>query len=531
MGVEIAVGDVFLESDYEHTIEIHSDYKLLWSIVDDDIRLAMRCKTTGWIAFGIGEPSSGSMNGADMVVANVDDEGKVHVSDRYAVDFVKPEEDESSDWTATGGWESNGYTTVAITRKLNTGDAFDRALVNDGFEDKVMVAWGSGDTFAYHGANRYIGRIDFFNANQGNEYEAVLTELQRADTGLATWNITNDDYEIPEKRTTYRNVCFKIPEDMYVVSILDILPPETKEFVHHFTVETFRESDDCSQDMFDQMVVYAGPGHFFLPKDVAIFFGAGIGGVRSINLQTHYDNPKGINGIKCNSGVTFVYSKTPRQYEAGILQLGDPLIVMNGQALPRGKSRYSFECGGDCSAHWNQPEIKVFAQLLHMHQFGSSMTTEVFHGEKIIKRTSTEFYSFTNMDTNKFEPYTIQKGDSFRTTCDYDTKGQEATFGLGSDQEMCIDFVYYYPRIPSADVGAYCGMWTCGSALDVPVDVPPRSFAYIPPPPTPPTVAVAEAPTIAPAESKKVLKAYNAGLHADPATAVLLLCTSLLVVL
>jgi len=103
-----------------------------------------------------------------------------------------------------------------------------------------MVAWGSGDTFAYHGANRYIGRIDFFNANQGrnfdttfhashahqltlasgNEYEAVLTELQRADTGLATWNITNDDYEIPEKRTTYRNVCFKIPEDMYTSPLL-----------------------------------------------------------------------------------------------------------------------------------------------------------------------------------------------------------------------------------------------------------------------------------------------------------------------
>jgi len=31
MGVEIAVGDVFLESDYEHTIEIHSDYKVLSS--------------------------------------------------------------------------------------------------------------------------------------------------------------------------------------------------------------------------------------------------------------------------------------------------------------------------------------------------------------------------------------------------------------------------------------------------------------------------------------------------------------------
>ena len=47
---------------------------------------------------------------------------------------------------------------------------------------------------------------------------------------------------------------------------------------------------------------------------------------------------------------------------------------------------------------------------------------------------------------------TVTPGDSFRTTCIYDTKGKDdVTFGLASDQGMCISFLLYYPVNPALE--------------------------------------------------------------------------------
>jgi hypothetical protein len=54
---------------------------------------------------------------------------------------------------------------------------------------------------------------------------------------------------------------------------------------------------------------------------------------------------------------------------------------------------------------------------------------------------------------------TIKKGDSFQTRCVYDLRGDEsAVFGLGSEQEMCINFIHYYPvSAMLEESGGYCG--------------------------------------------------------------------------
>ena len=43
---------------------------------------------------------------------------------------------------------------------------------------------------------------------------------------------------------------------------------------------------------------------------------------------------------------------------------------------------------------------------------------------------------------------TLMPGDAFRTTCQYKTNTADVIFGLGSEQEMCIDFVTFYPAEP-----------------------------------------------------------------------------------
>ena len=55
-----------------------------------------------------------------------------------------------------------------------------------------------------------------------------------------------------------------------------------------------------------------------------------------------------------------------------------------------------------------------------------------------------KFFSF--YDAGGFQPqqedYQLQAGDKFRTTCYYK---DGSTFGIGSQDEMCIGFLLYYP--------------------------------------------------------------------------------------
>jgi hypothetical protein len=62
------------------------------------------------------------------------------------------------------------------------------------------------------------------------------------------------------------------------------------------------------------------------------------------------------------------------------------------------------------------------------------------HGRKV------DAYSFDNQDFNPVQ-MRIQPGDSFITSCYYDSSltmlgaNETVSFGLGSNDEMCIDFL------------------------------------------------------------------------------------------
>lgn len=47
--------------------------------------------------------------------------------------------------------------------------------------------------------------------------------------------------------------------------------------------------------------------------------------------------------------------------------------------------------------------------------------------------------------------FAVRKGDSFKIDCYYsNVGGRELGFGLGSQDEMCIDYLFYYPRFPTS---------------------------------------------------------------------------------
>merc|ERR1711988_1209442 len=65
----------------------------------------------------------------------------------------------------------------------------------------------------------------------------------------------------------------------------------------------------------------------------------------------------------------------------------------------------------------------------------------------LLRSTSTEYYDYQHQGESLADAsgFTISPGDSVLVDCYYNTNGGKR-FGLESSDEMCIDFVYYYPR-------------------------------------------------------------------------------------
>lgn len=62
-------------------------------------------------------------------------------------------------------------------------------------------------------------------------------------------------------------------------------------------------------------------------------------------METHYDNPTMSSTINDSSGLTFFYTETAPQYEAGILPVG--LVTSSLHVIPPGTE--NFNSFGDCA--------------------------------------------------------------------------------------------------------------------------------------------------------------------------------------
>ncbi len=61
-----------------------------------------------------------------------------------------------------------------------------------------------------------------------------------------------------------------------------------------------------------------GASNVELPVDLGFAFGNASGGITSVSIETHYDNPEGIEGMVDSSGVRVYYSEEPRPIEMGV---------------------------------------------------------------------------------------------------------------------------------------------------------------------------------------------------------------------
>ncbi|UCC94125.1 MAG: hypothetical protein JSW25_05550 [Thermoplasmata archaeon] len=121
------------------------EYRLHWKVLGEDLQLAIRARTEGWVSLGI-DPEE-RMQGADMVLGWVED-GTPVVHDAYATGPTGPHPPDvglggTYDITIYNGTEADGWTTIELVRPLNTGDAYDKEIILNG---KLTILWAIGDS-------------------------------------------------------------------------------------------------------------------------------------------------------------------------------------------------------------------------------------------------------------------------------------------------------------------------------------------------------------------------------------------------
>jgi hypothetical protein len=116
-----------------------------WKNNGDTLYMGLWGQVSGWVAIGF-EPTT-AMKDADMILGYVSG-GQATVLDQYATGIFGPHPSDTElggtyDILKADGSESGGVTVIEFSRKLNTGDRFDKVLIPG---STVRFIWSMADT-------------------------------------------------------------------------------------------------------------------------------------------------------------------------------------------------------------------------------------------------------------------------------------------------------------------------------------------------------------------------------------------------
>jgi hypothetical protein len=158
-------------------------------------------------------------------------------------------------------------------------------------------------------------------------------------------------------------------------------------------------------------------------------------------LQVHYNDTTGKNaGLVDKSGYDLCTTDKLRANDAAVMAPGT--LQMN--IPPRATT--------DITCDWSPMligKVHLFGATPHMHKLGTKMSTYVTHNG-----VKTKVVDQQNFDFNYQSAYTasvdLEDGDTVSTRCAWNnTTDQAVKWGENTGDEMCFDFIPYYPKIDS----------------------------------------------------------------------------------
>lgn len=137
------------EQEYPQNLSLEEDsFVVYWKNDHEFLYMALKAKTTGWIAIGF-EPTS-RMRDADMIFGWVED-GQATLLDLYSTGSTGPHPPDeelggTNDIIEFEGSEKDGYTIIEFKRKMDTGDRYDKVLI-PGQTLNFIWAMATSDSF------------------------------------------------------------------------------------------------------------------------------------------------------------------------------------------------------------------------------------------------------------------------------------------------------------------------------------------------------------------------------------------------
>jgi hypothetical protein len=156
--------------------------------------------------------------------------------------------------------------------------------------------------------------------------------------------------------------------------------------------------------------------------------------------QIHYHNGKQLPGLQDQSGYDLCTTEDLRPNDADVMAPGSINFTIDPF------SKLSLTCDHKFT---EAKSIHVFGASPHMHTLGTAMSTVKISGnvmQTVHDQPSFDFQSQLNYPVSVDVGY----GDTLRTRCVWqNTTPNTVHFGENTEDEMCFDFLAYYPKIKS----------------------------------------------------------------------------------
>jgi len=192
-----------------------------------------------------------------------------------------------------------------------------------------------------------------------------------------------------------------------------------------------------------------------LPAETGMSIGTA--GRQYVILQMHYTNEMNVDGLQDTSGLAIYRTNQLRQYETGTFLFGTIGVTVPGNMA---SVTLSGICNDTMTRSLLPPQgVTIFASFLHAHERGRRIWTNVIRNGKVVTTIgNNQNYDF-NLQTVQTLPRTVlQQDDQYVTYCTYDTVNKsDVVWGEASDQEMCFNFLYYYPILNPNISTTQCG--------------------------------------------------------------------------
>ncbi|XP_076769591.1 DBH-like monooxygenase protein 2 isoform X3 [Arvicanthis niloticus] len=435
---------VFLRWDFDYESEI--------------ITFELQVQTTGWIGLGITDRYT--FVGSDLVVGGVLPNGNVYFSDQHLLDEDTLEQDGSQDAELLKLTEDSSSTTMRFSRPFRSCDPHDHDITSDTM--RVLAAYGLDDIPKMSREHTFVKSIFLLQILQYDDQDAP------EDTIIHDLKISN--FLIPEDDTTYACTFLPLPivsKKHHIYKFEPILVERNETMVHHVLVYACGNSSvlptgigecygsDPSFSLCSHVIAGWAVGglSYQFPDDVGISIGTPFD-PQWIRLEIHYSNFQNLPGIRDTSGMRLYYTSHLRKYDMGVLQLG--ISVFPIHFIPPGAEAFlSYGlCKTDKFEEMNGApvaDIYVSACLLHTHLAGRSLQAVQYRNGTQLQVVCKDFsYDFNLQESRDLpHPVVIKPGDELLIECHYQTLDRDfMTFGGASTiNEMCLIFIFYYPRI------------------------------------------------------------------------------------